>query len=71
MQGATHKHEHTRATAVLLMGGPTRNCPRSSMICSVCRKPARMAGGSTDVALCVDNKRNGKSCLRQGTRQGC
>ena len=23
MQGATHKHEHTRATAVLLMGGPT------------------------------------------------
>ena len=22
MQGATHKHEHTRATAVLLMGGP-------------------------------------------------
>ena len=24
MQGATHKHEHTRATAVLLMGGPTR-----------------------------------------------
>ena len=25
MQGATHKHEHTRATAVLLMGGPTEH----------------------------------------------
>ena len=29
MQGATHKHEHTRATAVLLMGGEAQEANSS------------------------------------------
>ena len=41
MQGATHKHEHTRATAVLLMGGPSLACSQPHT-----KRRARVGRGS-------------------------